>query len=195
MKNFDERKAEIFLRSEKRIKERKLMKKKKWILTVEIMGAVAVLCVVTAFAFVETPSDKENSVSTGTEICQQSTEEVLDSDVQITIQQPTEYVPDNDAQTTIYLKNGNSYTFMSGSSVAVTMTDILENLQYDKNKVCKCMAEYNVKTESGGNYGINLTEKYARCDKGQAKLTQEQINKLEEIILWAKEKAGSHCMP
>lgn len=91
-------------------------------------------------------------------------------------------------QTTIYFDNGKSHTFMSDSSV--TMTDILVNLKYDKNKLCKCLPEYKIDTEFGNGYGINLTEGYARCDKGQADLTQEQIDKLKEIILWAKEEAG-----
>lgn len=91
-------------------------------------------------------------------------------------------------QTTIHFDNDKSYTFMSGNSV--TMTDILVNLKYDKNKLCKCLPEYKVDTEFGTGYGINLTEGYARCDKGQADLTREQIDKLKEIILWAKEKAG-----
>ncbi len=91
-------------------------------------------------------------------------------------------------QTTIYFDNGKSHTFMSGNSV--TMTDILVNLKYDKNKLCKCLPEYKVDTEFGTGYGINLTEGYARCDKGQADLTQKQIDKLKEIILWAKEEAG-----
>ena len=91
-------------------------------------------------------------------------------------------------QTTIYFENDKSYTFMSGNSVI--MTDILVNLKYDKNKLCKCLPEYKVDTEFGIGYGINLTEGYARCDKGQADLTQEQIDKLQEIILWAKEEAG-----
>ena len=59
-------------------------------------------------------------------------------------------------QTTIYFDNGKSHTFMSGNSV--TMTDILVNLKYDKNKLCKCLPEYKVDTEFGTGYGINLTE-------------------------------------
>ncbi len=87
-------------------------------------------------------------------------------------------------QTTIYFENGKKHTFMYGNSV--TMTDILANLAYDKNKLCKCLPEYTVDTEFGKGYGINLTDGYARCDKGQADLTSEQINKLKTIILWAE---------
>ncbi len=89
-------------------------------------------------------------------------------------------------QTTIYFDDDTKYTFMYGESV--TMTDILINLEYDKNKFCNCSPEYTVDTEFGTGYGINLTEGYARSTKGQADLTQEQIDELKEIILWAKDK-------
>lgn len=88
--------------------------------------------------------------------------------------------------TTIYFDNNKSYEFWGGDSV--TMTDILVNLDYDKNKLCKCLPEYTVDTEFGTGYGINITEGYARCDKGQADLTKEQIDQLNKIILWAKDK-------
>lgn len=91
-------------------------------------------------------------------------------------------------QTTVYFGDGKSHTFTSGDAVA--MTNILVNLQYDKNKLCKCLPEYKVDTEFGTGYGINITEGYARCEKGQADLTQEQIDTLKDI-LWAKEEVGS----
>lgn len=91
-------------------------------------------------------------------------------------------------QTTIYFDGDKNYKFWGSESV--TMTDILINLDYDKSKLCKCLPEYTVDTEFGAGYGINLTEGYARCDKGQADLTQEQVDELKNIILWAKEKVG-----
>ncbi len=91
-------------------------------------------------------------------------------------------------QTTIYFDGDKKYTFMGSESV--TMTDILINLDYDKSKLCKCLPEYTVDTEFGTGYGINITSGYARCDKGQADLTQEQVDELKEIILWAKDKSG-----
>lgn len=90
-------------------------------------------------------------------------------------------------QTTVYFDDSTSYTFMYGESV--TLTDILINLDYDPKKLCKCLPEYTVETEFGTPYGINITSGYARSDAGQADLTEEQINKIKEIVLWAKEKA------
>ena len=86
-------------------------------------------------------------------------------------------------QTTLHIGD-KEYTFMYGNSV--TLTDILLNLKYDPMRICRCRPEYTVDTEFGKGYGINLTAGYARCDKGQADLTQEQIDTLAEIIEWAE---------
>lgn len=90
-------------------------------------------------------------------------------------------------QTTIYYENGLSCSFMGGDSVY--LTDLLVNLKYDPQKLCKCLPEYKVDTEFGTGYGINLTEGYARCDKGQAELTQEQVDRVTKIILAKTEDA------
>ncbi len=91
-------------------------------------------------------------------------------------------------QTTVYI-DGEAYTFMYDHSV--TLTDILINLAYDPNKICRCRPEYTVDTEFGKGYGINLTAGYARCEKGQADLTKEQIEQIRTIIEWVKtEKPG-----
>lgn len=81
-------------------------------------------------------------------------------------------------QTTVKIE-GKEYTFMYDNSVA--LTDLLVNLDYNKYKVCKCLPQFQVVTEFG-SYGIHLTEGYARCEKGQAPLTREQINTIREII-------------
>ena len=86
-------------------------------------------------------------------------------------------------QTTLHIGD-KEYTFMYGNSV--TLTDILLNLKYDPMRICRCRPEYTVDTEFGKGYGINLTAGYARCDKGQADLTQEQIDTIAEIIQWAE---------
>ena len=91
-------------------------------------------------------------------------------------------------QTTIYFEDGSSHTFMYGHSV--TLTDILVNLDYDPDKMCKCLPEYKVDTEFGKDYGISLSGSYARCEKEQAELTEEQIETIKKIIEWAKEDIG-----
>ena len=81
--------------------------------------------------------------------------------------------------TTITLE-GKEYTFMGSDSVY--LTDLLLNLDYDPLRVCRCAPEFEVTTEFGGPYGINLSNAYARCDKGQADLTDEQVALIRKIL-------------
>ena len=81
--------------------------------------------------------------------------------------------------TTVYLDEMN---FTLAGSYSVTITDILINLNYDPNEVCRCMAEFTVDTEMLPGIEVNLTEGFARCEKGQAALTESQTEAIREII-------------
>ena len=81
--------------------------------------------------------------------------------------------------TTIILDE-KEYTFMGSDSV--NLTDILINLKYDPMRVCRCVPEFTIKTEFGEPYGVNLSQGYARCEEGQADLTEEQIERIREIL-------------
>lgn len=85
--------------------------------------------------------------------------------------------------TTLYM-DGKEYAFQYGNSI--TLTDLLAKLDYDPNRVCRCMAQFKVDTELGQNYQIHLDNGFVRCDKGQAALTQAQIDTIAEIVNWAK---------
>lgn len=90
--------------------------------------------------------------------------------------------------TTVRFADGTSHTFEGSESV--NLTDVVINLAYDINKICKCRSEYTVITESGTEYGVHLHgEGYVRCEEGQAELTEEQIKTVTQIIEWAKEHA------
>lgn len=81
--------------------------------------------------------------------------------------------------TTIILDE-KEYSFMGSDSV--NLTDILINLKYDPMRVCRCASEFTVKTEFGEPYGVNLSQGYARCEDGQADLTEEQIEQIRDIL-------------
>ena len=81
---------------------------------------------------------------------------------------------------TTLMLDGKKYTFMGSDSV--NLTDILINLKYDPMQVCRCAAEFEVTTEFGGPYGVNLSQGYARCEDGQADLTEEQVEQIQQII-------------
>lgn len=81
--------------------------------------------------------------------------------------------------TTVYL-DGAEYSFAGSDSVR--LTHILRNLPYDPDEVCRCMAEFTVDTEMLAGIEVNLTEGFARCEQGQAALTEKQAGILQEII-------------
>ena len=81
---------------------------------------------------------------------------------------------------TTILLDGKEYTFMGTDSV--NLTDILINLKYDPMRVCRCLPEFTVKTEFGAPYGVNLSQGYARCEDGQADLTEKQIELIRRIV-------------
>ena len=66
---------------------------------------------------------------------------------------------------------------------SVTLTDIVINLDYNPDAICRCLPEYEVDTEFGDGYGVNLSDAYVRCDAGQASLTTEQAETIQNIIL------------
>lgn len=76
--------------------------------------------------------------------------------------------------------DGQEYELRGADSAA--MTDILAGLDYDPDAVCRCMAEFTVDTELLAGIAVNLKEAFARCEKGQAALTEEQVTILREII-------------
>ena len=76
--------------------------------------------------------------------------------------------------------DGQKYELQGADSAA--MTDILTRLDYNPNAVCRCMAEFIVDTEKLSGIHVNLTQGFARCEKGQAALTEEQARILQDII-------------
>ena len=81
--------------------------------------------------------------------------------------------------TTIYL---DEMHFTLAGSYSVAITDILINLDYDPEQTCRCMTEFTVDTEVLTGIQVNLTEAFARCELGQAALTEAQVKNIRMII-------------
>ncbi len=75
--------------------------------------------------------------------------------------------------------DGKTYSFWGSDSVS--LTDIVINLDYQA-EVCRCPVEFTVDTEFGEGYGVNLTESFARCEAGQAPLTEEQAETIRAVL-------------
>ncbi len=115
-------------------------------------------------------------------------EKPVNEGVQEHVDSPSPVSQNSDKPVQVYCGNtlttitieGKEYTFWGSDSVA--LTDLLLNLDYSKDRLCKCMAPIRVNTEFGSGYGINLVSNYARSEKGQASLTDEQVELITGII-------------
>ncbi len=76
--------------------------------------------------------------------------------------------------------DAEKYT-LAGSD-AIVLTEILQNLAYDPNALCRCMAEFTVDTELMTGIEVSLTNAFARCDLGQASLTKQQVEIIQDIL-------------
>ncbi len=76
--------------------------------------------------------------------------------------------------------DGQSYTIAGGDAIALSR--LLENLPYDPNGICRCMAEFTVDTELLEGIEVSLGNAFARCDQGQASLTQQQVQTIQGIL-------------
>lgn len=77
--------------------------------------------------------------------------------------------------------DGEPWEASFDGSDSVALTDLLLYLDYS-GPVCRCLPEYNVDTEFGTGYGVNLTEGYVRHDGGQVDLTAEQAEEIRAIL-------------
>lgn len=76
--------------------------------------------------------------------------------------------------------DGQVYTIAGGD--AITLSRLLENLPYDPALVCRCKAEFTVDTELLDDIEVSLDNAFARCERGQASLTQAQGNTIREVV-------------
>lgn len=77
------------------------------------------------------------------------------------------------------LVHGEEYTLSDEDSEIIW--NILRKLDYNPHRVCRCLpkCQFEIKSKS---YGLHFGEGYARCDKGQARLSQEQLQTIREIL-------------
>lgn len=102
------------------------------------------------------------------------------SEVEQTVEDPIDGYCGNTITKLQECNTGTEYEFYGTESV--TLTDILINMEYKQEEICRCPAEYYVDTEFATGYEMNLEQGFVRCEKGQAMLTEEQLEKVREVI-------------
>ena len=192
MRSLDECKAEIFRRSEEKIKQRKKMRNRVLAACVPVC-----LCVVigAAGAFSGAFGAKSENMAQAPESAGWNGVgfDLMDEDAfykeSCSGSEITSNWVSEDAAGVENPNYGNYPVAGITSKLTVTaesenyeaLKEILLNLDYSPHRVCRCLPQYRLKTDFG-EFGIHLSEGYARCEDGQAKLTAEQVKTLRQII-------------
>lgn len=166
MRTLDECKAEVFRRSEKIIKQRKVARRCVIAACVPLALVLSVCLAMVVPAMM--PASAENEMA--------ETPAMLDAAEKYT-ESAIHTAPTEESVTVVV--EGVSYSVFGED--ALVATQFLQELEYNPAKVCKCLPQFQVVT-SNGRYGIHLGESYARCDAGQASLTIEQESVLLRLL-------------
>ena len=62
------------------------------------------------------------------------------------------------------------------------LLNLLRDQTYDISQICRCDVEFTVITEFGVEYGVNLKEGFVRCERGQAFLSNEDMQKIQTFL-------------
>ena len=182
MRTLDECKAEIFRRSEEKIKQRRKTRNR-------VLAACIPLCLCLSVGAVGALSGSfaakgENMAAAPENAGMVDSEYMLlwegeyQADCATTVNPSSAESDFSNSENTVLEET--VITGVLGEDYEI-LKDMLLNLDYSPHKVCRCLPQYKLKTDFG-EFGIHLSEGYARCEKGQAKLTAEQIQTLREII-------------
>ena len=166
MRSLEECKAEVFRRSEKIIKQRKVVRRCVIAACVPLVLVLSVALAMVVPAMMPASAENEMAVDSA----------ILEDSVKYTGSCLNRF-PTEESVTVVV--EGVSYS-VSGED-ALAATEFLQELAYNPAKVCKCLPQFQVVTPNG-SYGIHLGESYARCDAGQAALTVEQESVLLRLL-------------
>ncbi|MBR6593752.1 MAG: hypothetical protein IKK83_01010 [Clostridia bacterium] len=86
-----------------------------------------------------------------------------------------------DVEVTVSYTFGPDVYVMKGA-VAAELAELLSNLDYKAEELCRCPATTIVSFE-GREYGLSLSSnRFVRCEEGQVSLTKAQIDRIYELI-------------
>ena len=175
MRDLEQAKAEVFRRSNARIKKRKTIRRSIIACCVPLvlcLGAWSVI-ILPAMMPAKAMDAAESAVLNNAGAPPECMQDIYYSATADSI------VEGSSAQTDSILVQGSRYSISEQDAAA--LRKILSKLNYNPHKVCRCLPQFTLEI-SGVKYGIHLDEGYARCDKGQAPLTQEQLLAIREIL-------------
>ena len=186
MRDLEQAKAEVFRRSDAKIKKRKAIRRNVIACCVPLVLCIGIWSMTVLPAMMPAKSaDRAESAELyngGGMICAEDV--TLDRFEALYSSSEKE---DGDTKAESSLTQGG-YLLFRGKKYPISAADgkllysIVKDLPYHPLKVCKCLPQFKFEAEDGSSYGLHLSEGYARCSEGQAALSEEQILQIRVIL-------------
>ena len=177
MRDLEQAKAEVFRRGNARIKKRKAIRRSVIACCVPLVLCVGIwsATILPAMMPAKSADSAESAVMNGMNgITAESAQDGSSAGTVLPEREPS-YT--NDA---VILVRGEEYSISDED--AQIIWNILKKLDYNPHRVCRCLPKCQFEMKSKC-YGLHFGEGYARCDKGQARLSQEQLQVIREILI------------
>ena len=174
MRDLEQAKAEVFRRGNARIKKRKAIRRSILACCVPLVLCVGVFSVTVLPAMMPASSadSAESAVMDGTNFL------VPESDQEMMYGSSLKTASSGSKSAVIHVQ-GKDYSIPRED--AKIIWDILKKLDYHPCRVCRCLPKCELEIKSKC-YGLHFGEGYARCDEGQARLTQEQLHAIQGVL-------------
>lgn len=174
MRDLEQAKTEVFRRGNARIKKRKAIRRSILACCVPLVLCVGVFSVTVLPAMMPASSadSAESVVMDGTNFL------APESDQEMMYGSSLKTASSGSKSAVIHVQ-GKDYSIPRED--AKIIWDILKKLDYHPCRVCRCLpkCEFEIKSKC---YGLHFGEGYARCDEGQARLTQEQLHAIQGVL-------------
>ena len=177
MRDLEQAKAEVFRRSKARIKKRKTIQRSIVACCVPLVLCMGAFSVTILPAMMPAKSaapesammDNMNGMGMSTSA----------DDMHFSVKEESK-VDGSSEQTPSICFQGEEYAISNED--ALTLVEMLSDLHYSPHRVCRCLPQYTFDFY-GAEYGIHLQEGYARCQAGQASLTEDQLQQIRDIFI------------
>ena len=174
MRDLEQAKAEVFRRSNARIKKRKAIGRSILACCVPLVLCIGFWSVTILPAMM--PAKASNSAESA--ILNNINGLAPEAEIDCEAIQDHSLISAS-GEKAVILVHGEEYSLSDEDGAA--LLDIVKSLRYNPHKVCRCLPQFKFEIGSK-SYGLHLREGYARCDKGQANLTEDQIQEIREIL-------------
>ena len=189
MRDLEQAKAEVFRRGNARIKKRKAIRRSILACCVPLVLCVGVFSVTVLPAMMPASSadSAESAIMNGTNFPASESDQEMAYGANLFVPESAQDIICGSSPKTASSGSKSAVIHVQGEEYSIPredakiIWDILKKLDYHPCRVCRCLPKCELEIKSKC-YGLHFGEGYARCDEGQARLTQEQLHAIQGVL-------------